>query len=73
MVRGEYLPKDVAKASQLYKTACDGQVGTACFDLAMMNLAGPAASQDPVRAQALFKQACDAGEARGCARVKKTR
>ena len=72
-MRGEYVPKDPPKAAQLYKQACDGSVGAACFDLAVLNLSGPAASQDPVRAQALFKQACDAGEERACARVKKTK
>ena len=50
-----------------------GAVAEACFDLAVLNLSGPAASQDPVKAAKLFQQACDGGDQRGCARVKKPR
>ena len=72
MIRGESTSrKDLPLWTAVEAVVRWSAVGAACLTPPKMNLAGPAASQDPVRAQALFKQGCDAGDERACARVKK--
>ena len=54
------------KAAQMYKIACDKDVGEACSGLGILYAEGQGVKMDTKKARELFKKACDNGEKSGC-------
>lgn len=66
--RGDGIPKDLAKAAELYRTACDADEASmeACHWLAGLQMTGEGVAKDTAKAAALYTRACDGGYANGC-------
>lgn len=60
------LPSERARAADLLKRGCDGDVATACAQYAERVASGDGESQDPKRAVVLFERACKLEPAVGC-------
>jgi len=65
-LKGGRIPKNPARAQELYKKACDGGDGAGCNDLGMMNWNGNGIPQGRAAAQRYLKKSCDAGFDLGC-------
>ncbi len=71
---GEGVAKDLNRAADLFKRACDAGGSVGCLDLGTMYSRGEGVPMDRNRAADLFEKACNAGLNRGCenlARLKK--
>ena len=66
--RGDGVPKDLAKAAELYRTACDADAETveACHWLAGLHMTGEGVPKDAAKAVTLYTKACDGGYLNGC-------
>jgi TPR repeat protein len=68
------MTKDLNRAADLFKRACDAGGSGGCLNLGSMYSRGEGVPKDRNRAADLFKKACDLGNDRGCenlARLKK--
>jgi TPR repeat protein len=63
---GEGVAKNLDRAADLFKRACDGGGAVGCEDLGSMYLHGDGVPKDRNLAANLFKKACDGGLNRGC-------
>ncbi len=63
---GEGVVKDLNRAADLFKRACDAGGSIGCLDLGTMYRRGEGVPKDRNRAADLFKKACEAGVNRGC-------
>jgi TPR repeat protein len=61
--------RDLGRAVELLRLACDGPEGPACTALGAMYEAGDGVERDPRRAVRLFERACSAYDSEGCARA----
>jgi hypothetical protein len=68
--RGEEVPRNEAKAFDLYERACAAAYVPACYRAAMFLYHGQGTRKDPMRATELFRHACRAGEASACRKWK---
>ena len=65
------LPKDLARAAELYKKACDGGNATGCYNLGVYYENGAGGlPKDLGQAAELFKKACDQNDQFACERLK---
>jgi TPR repeat protein/serine/threonine protein kinase len=67
--QGRSLPKDEARATELYQQACDGGELRGCASLGRAHLRGGGGVKNPRAAVALFTRACDGGDALGCSEL----
>ena len=58
--------KDVEKANDLAKKACDASEARGCVRLGFLYKNGKGVEQDDVKAAKFYEKACDAGELSGC-------
>ena len=65
------VEKDLAKAKDLYKLACDAGQPDACNNLGDMQNRGEGGPKDLAQAKQLFGKACDAGLDLACTNLKK--
>ena len=63
---GRGVARDEARASALYKQACDAGDAHGCGNLGFMVETGKGVDRDEARAGALYQQACDAGDDHAC-------
>jgi len=63
---GTGVPQDLARATSLYREACDGDGAVGCFKLAQLHFSGTGVAQDFAQADTLYDRACDRGHAEGC-------
>jgi hypothetical protein len=61
-----YKSRDLPRAMDLYRKACDSGERQGCNNLGLMYYNGEAVAKDLGRAANLFKRACDAGGPGGC-------
>ena len=64
---GEGVPKDIARAQNLYLKACDAGEGSGCFILGLQNQSGKNSPVNGARAMVYFDKACVKGHAESCA------
>lgn len=64
LAEGLGFPRDSARASELFRGACDGGVARACTNLGRLERA-----RDLGLAIVLFQSGCDGGDAHGCAEL----
>jgi TPR repeat protein len=69
-VKGVGVAKDLAKARELYRRACDAGDADSCNNLGILLQSGLGGPKDLAAAQTLFEQACKAGVAIGCDNAK---
>jgi TPR repeat protein len=62
----KYDRQEYADAADLYETACEGGVASACTRLGAMYALGEGVSADQKTAADLFARACDQNDQRGC-------
>jgi TPR repeat protein len=60
------LNADQDKATELYRQACDQDLGPACFNLAWQFLRGSGAPHDEAKGNLLLEKSCVLGDASGC-------
>ncbi len=60
------VPKDAARAAELYRRACDGGDSQACYELGAALERGHGLTTDYDAARVRYGQACDAGRAQAC-------
>ena len=66
------LPKNAARAAELYRTSCDLGSAIGCHNLAVMYAAGEGGlAVDATRAVALYTKACESGHGPACTRLGK--
>ncbi len=64
---GTGVPKDVTRAAELYKQACDADELNGCVQLGRLHLSGRGGvSRDQLESRRLFDRGCDGGIHRGC-------
>ena len=63
---GSGVPRDHARAAQLYQQSCEGGAAAGCHNLAVMYENGDGVAQDRDKAESFHEQACDLGEASSC-------
>ena len=63
---GNGVEKDLGKAVELYKKACDGGDMLGCTNLGFMYEKGKGVEKDFSKAVELYKKACDGGNMLGC-------
>ena len=63
---GDGVPKDITRAAEFYKQACDGGHAKACSHLGFLYDAGEGVELDTIRAAGLYRQGCAGGEAIAC-------
>ena len=63
---GDGVPKDITRAAEFYKQACDGGHAKACSHLGFLYDAGEGVEPDTIRAAGLYRQGCAGGEAIAC-------
>ncbi len=61
-----YSKGDYAKASKLWREACEAGNATGCYELAIVYREGEGVAPDPKRETELLERACTGGEGRGC-------
>lgn len=67
---GAGVPKDQAKANELYKKGCDGGSANACNNLGASYTHGTGVPKDQAKAYELIKKSCDGGSKEGCENLK---
>lgn len=63
---GAGIPRNEARAAQLFQTACDGKHFVACYTLGDMREKGKGGALDDTAASQLYLRSCDGGNAQGC-------
>jgi TPR repeat protein len=63
---GMGIPQDPARAAELYRKACDGQVWIACANLGKLFLDGRGLAKDVSQGNGLLELACRHGSPEGC-------
>ena len=58
--------RDLKRAAELFRQACDGKVGAGCYELGQLVGRGRGVPLDLAQATSLFRQACTDGDPRGC-------
>jgi serine/threonine-protein kinase len=64
--KGVGAPKDIARAANLYQTACDSGSGVACNDLGVLYAGGDGVTRDALKAFSLYRKGCDNGSPTAC-------
>ncbi|MBI5482398.1 MAG: sel1 repeat family protein [Deltaproteobacteria bacterium] len=67
--RGNGVPKDLARAVQLYDRACAAGYGAGCNDLALLYEHGKGVPKNPARAAALYLDGCNLEHFPACANL----
>lgn len=60
------VPRDLWRASELYRMGCDGGVGWACTNLGVNYERGQGIKKDEPKAVALYQRGCDLGSHTSC-------
>jgi TPR repeat protein len=68
---GKGVPKDKAKAAELYKKACDAGSASGCFALGLMYKWGKGVAQNKTKASELYMKACETGLTIACDTLKR--
>jgi TPR repeat protein len=66
---GSGVEQDSARASALYRQACDGEVMEGCTRLGLLYREGEGVPADTALAATLFRQACEGGHLVGCSEL----
>ncbi len=69
LVKGDGVPKDVARGNKDLALACDKDDATACSELGNSYVAGRGVPADLAKAIELHKRACKLGHAKACANL----
>ena len=65
-LEGEGVPRNPARAADLFRRACEGQYPEGCYNLGYLYTAGEGVGFDDFRATDLFRRACEGGYPGGC-------
>ena len=60
------MPRNFARAAELYEVACSGGNPIACVNLAGLHRDGHGVAKDPAQARAWLRRACQLGDEAAC-------